>query len=65
LRKRLANEPVAALLMTARIPGRLESTGHTALGSCLRTMRVQLSFEESDAGAFIEKVVEAYMKAQP
>jgi hypothetical protein len=64
LRKRLANEPVAALLMTARIPGRLESTGHTALGSCLRTMRVQLSCEESDAGAFIEKVVEAYMKAQ-
>ena len=36
LRNRLEGEPVAALLWTARLPARIDSTGHWALGTSLR-----------------------------
>jgi hypothetical protein len=40
LRKRLTNEPVAALLLTARVPARIASTGHSSLGTSIQLHRL-------------------------
>lgn len=61
-RKRLIGEQVAAILMTARIPGRLIPSGHLVLGSNLHVEPLLL--DSSSTSQFIEQAVAAYIKAQ-
>ena len=63
-RKRLTKEPLAALLLTARIPGRLTSTGHSVLGTGLHVEILSSPSERHGAAAFIEQAVVAYQTAQ-
>jgi hypothetical protein len=61
LRKRLGKEPFAALLWTARLPARIGSTGHSALGTAILLER---DSPESAEAAFASAGVDAYFKAQ-
>ncbi len=63
-RNRLTGEPVAALFMTARIPGRLSSTGHSVLGSNLHVEMLSISTDGFDVSHFIEQAATAYLSAQ-
>lgn len=60
LRRRLSNEPLAALLWTARLPARISSTGHSALGTSLRLEILSPGPE----AAFASAAMDAYLKAQ-
>jgi hypothetical protein len=60
LRNRLGNEPLAALLWTARLPARISSTGHSALGTSLRLEILSPGLEATFASA----AMDAYLKAQ-
>lgn len=54
LRKRLSvNEPVAALLLTARVPARIASTGHSSLGTSIQLHRLMDGSIEADFASFI------------
>ena len=58
-RKRLKeNEPVAALLLTARVPARLSATGHSALGTSIQATillegTIEAEFARHMAGAYV------------
>jgi len=62
-RNRLPGEPIAALLLTARIPARILETGHAALGTNLH-LEV-LSPDDSAPIEFMREAMKAYMNAQP
>jgi hypothetical protein len=61
LRNRLEGEPVAALLWTARLPARIDSTGHSALGTSLRLEMLLPGTREVD---FASATMFAYLAAQ-
>ena len=61
LLNRLGKEPFAALLWTARLPARIGSTGHSALGTNLLLER---DSPESPEAAFASAAMDAYLKAQ-
>jgi hypothetical protein len=61
LRNRLGKEPFAALLWTARLPARIGSTGHSALGTSLLLER---DSPDSPEAAFASVAMDAYLKAQ-
>jgi methionyl-tRNA formyltransferase len=61
LRRRLIGEHVAAMLWTARLPARISSTGHSALGSSIRLEILSPGTPEVD---FASEAVAAYIKAQ-
>jgi hypothetical protein len=48
LRHRLEGEQVAALLWTARLPARIDSTGHSALGTSLHLEMLSPGTREVD-----------------
>ncbi|MFZ1983332.1 MAG: hypothetical protein WAU91_02895, partial [Desulfatitalea sp.] len=62
-RNRLTGQPVSALLMTARIPGYVTQTGHSALGSNLHVELLSTG-ENSDTQEFIKYAFAAYGRAQ-
>jgi hypothetical protein len=62
-RKRLTGEPVSAILMTARIPGRVTSTGHSALGSNIHVELLSIPSEKTDVRGFINYALSAYDSA--
>ena len=47
-RKRLINQPVAALLLTARVPARIASTGHSSLGTSVQMQPILDNTIEAD-----------------
>jgi hypothetical protein len=61
LRQRLDREPVAALLWTARLPARINSTGHSALGTALHLDMLPPGGNEVD---FASAAMRAYLDAQ-
>jgi hypothetical protein len=61
LRNRLGKEPFAALLWTARLPARIGSTGHSALGTSLL---LETDLPDSPEAAFASVAMDAYLKAQ-
>lgn len=61
---RLRNEPVDAVLLTTRVPGRLESTGHLVLGSSLHIEMISAEDTESSSASFIRHAAQAYLAAQ-
>jgi hypothetical protein len=61
MRSRLGNETFAALLWTARLPARIGSTGHSALGTSLFLER---DFPESPEAVFASAAMDAYLQAQ-
>jgi hypothetical protein len=61
VRNRLGKELFAALLWTARLPARIGSTGHSALGTSLLLER---DSPESPEAAFASVAMDAYLKAQ-
>lgn len=63
-RSRIAGEPVAALLLTARLPARLGTTGHLVLGSNVHAELIARDDDPSGSAAFIAQAVRAYMAAQ-
>jgi hypothetical protein len=62
--RRLTGEPVAAVLLTARLPGRLTVTGHLSLGTNLRVEPILMPTADRGASQFIAEAVKAYLKAQ-
>ena len=61
MRNRLGNERFGALLWTARLPARISSTGHSALGTSLLLER---DSPESPEATFASVAVDAYFEAQ-
>jgi hypothetical protein len=61
LRKRLDGERFGALLWTARMPARIGSSGHLALGTSLILERDSL---ESPEAVFASIAMDAYLKVQ-
>jgi hypothetical protein len=61
LRHRLDGEQVAALLWTARLPARIDSTGHSALGTSLHLEMLSPGTREVD---FASTAIRAYQDAQ-
>jgi hypothetical protein len=60
-RNRLTNQPVAALLLTARLPARLAVTGHSSLGTAIQTTIILEGTVEAD---FARHISRAYQEAQ-
>jgi hypothetical protein len=63
-KKRLAGEPVDAMLLTARVPARLETTGHLVLGTSVHPVVLTSGFEGADSADFYQQAARAYMAAQ-
>ena len=61
MQSRLGKEPFAALLWTARLPARIRSTGHSALGTSLLLERDSPELPEA---IFASAVMDAYISAQ-
>lgn len=61
-RNRLKGEPVDAVLFTARVPARLEATGHLVLGTNIHLEIISQVSDES--AAFLQAAVQAYLAAQ-
>ena len=61
-RKRLTGEPVEAVILTARIPARLTTTGHLTLGTNIHLEPI--SGLSNDTEVFLRKAIQAYMAAQ-
>ena len=61
-RNRLSGEPVDAVLFTARVPARLESTGHLVLGTNIHLE--PLSQVSTEVESLLQKAVQAYLAAQ-
>jgi hypothetical protein len=61
---RLALEPVAALILTARVPARLESTGHIVLGTNIHLEVIEPSDSDDSESAVAKAIVTAYLQAQ-
>jgi hypothetical protein len=59
-RNRLKGENAAAVILTARIPARLESTGHLSLGTNIDVERLV----DGDVSDFASSVARAYLDAQ-
>jgi len=59
-RNRLIGQPVSALLMTARIPGYVTQTGHSALGSNLHVELLSAAGKKGYTRDFIEHAFAAY-----
>jgi len=59
---RLRSEPVDALLITARVPARLLSTGHLVIGTNIHV--VPISQTGPEVSAFLEAAVNAYQEVQ-
>jgi hypothetical protein len=63
-RNRLAGEPIDAMLLTARVPARLESTGHLVLGTSVQVAVLTAGSEGTDSAQFCRQAARAYMAAQ-
>ncbi|MBI5141703.1 MAG: hypothetical protein HZA20_05855 [Nitrospirae bacterium] len=63
-RNRLQGQPVSALIMTARIPGYVTQSGHSALGSNLHVELLSSADENGATHDFIEYAFAAYGRAQ-
>jgi hypothetical protein len=61
LRHRLDGEPIAAVLWTARLPARIDATGHSALGTSLHLDMLYSGTPEVD---FASAALTAYQEAQ-
>ena len=61
LRHRLDGERIAAVLWTARLPARIDSTGHSALGTSLHLDMLSSGTPEVD---FASAALRAYQEAQ-
>jgi hypothetical protein len=62
LRGRLLDEPIDVLVLTLRMPGRVTTTGHLALGT---NLHVELLVKyDSPSVAFAKHLASAYMSAQ-
>lgn len=61
---RLEGEPVDALLLTARVPARLISTGHLVLGTAIRIEILTRSTEGDDSVSFCKWVAKTYLQPQ-
>jgi hypothetical protein len=63
-RNRLVGEPIDAMLLTARVPARLESTGHLVLGTSVQVAVLTAGSEGTDSAEFCQQAARAYMAAQ-
>lgn len=60
-RNRLGREPVAAVIITARVPALIAASGHTALGT---NIHVEVLRDQSGAARFAVEAAQAYQRAQ-
>lgn len=63
-RNRLAGEPVDAMLLTARVPARLTSTGHLVLGTSVQVEVLTDRSDDTDRAEFCSRAARAYLAAQ-
>ncbi len=63
-RRRLAGEPIDAMLLTARVPARLESTGHLVLGTNVQVEVLTAGSDVTDTAEFCWQAARAHMAAQ-